>query len=147
MPIEDEPRDDESGARETRRRRDEGDDYDQERRSRRRRDDDDDFDDRPRRRPPPPSDVEATDFLIPTNVSAWSMAACYFGLFSCFIPFVGLLMALIALPCGIKALRQRNKKASTYGAVTGDIRAVIGIICSSLTLLGHLILIIAIASK
>ena len=66
------------------------------------------------------------------------MAACYFGLFSCFIPVLGLLMALIALPCGIRALRRRKKK-STYGSVTGDIRAVIGIVCSSLTLLGYLV--------
>jgi hypothetical protein len=35
------------------------------------------------------------------------------------------------------ALRRR-KKAATYGAVTSDIRAVIGIVLSSLTLLGHL---------
>jgi uncharacterized membrane protein YfcA len=76
------------------------------------------------------------------------MAACYFGLFSCFLPFLGLLMALIALPCGIKALRQRKKKADSYGSVTGDIRAVIGIICSSLTIIGHAIMVVAmIASK
>jgi len=53
---------------------------DDEPRPRRRDPDDDDYDDRPRRRRPP--DVEATDFLIPTGVSAYSMAACYFGLFS-----------------------------------------------------------------
>jgi hypothetical protein len=101
---------------------------------RRRRHEDDDYDDRPRRRRP--DEIEATDFLIPTNVSAASMAACYLGLFSCFLPFLGFLMALIALPCGIVALRRR-KKSSSYGAVTGDIRAVVGIICSSLTILTH----------
>ena len=114
-------------------------DEDDRRRRLRRRDPDDidEDEDRPRRRRREP-EFEATDILIPTGVSAYSMAACYFGLFSCFIPVLGLLMALIALPCGIRALRRRKKK-STYGSVTGDIRAVIGIVCSSLTLLGYLV--------
>lgn len=119
------------------------DDEDRPRRPRRRHPDDED-DDRPRRRPKEP-EFEATDILIPTGVSAYSMAACYFGLFSRFIPVVGLLMALIALPCGIVALRRRKKKTS-YGSVTGDIRAVIGIVCSSLTLLGYLIFAVLIAA-
>jgi len=110
----------------------------------RRRDPDDVDDDRPRRRPREP-EFEATDILIPTGVSAYSMAACYFGLFSCFIPVLGLLMALIALPCGFAALRRRKKK-TTYGSVTGDIRAVIGIVCSSLTLLGYLVFAVLIAA-
>lgn len=109
---------------------------DDHRRRLRRRDPDAEDDDRPRR-PRRQDEFEATDILIPTGVSAYSMAACYFGLFSCFIPLLGLLMALIALPCGIVALKKRKKKA-TYGSVTGDIRAIIGIICSSLTLLGYL---------
>ena len=104
----------------------------------------DDRADRPRARRREP-EFEATDILIPTGVSAYSMAACYFGLFSCFIPLLGLLMALIALPCGIMALRRRKKKA-TYGAITGDIRAVIGIVCSSLTLVGYLVLAILIGT-
>ena len=48
------------------------------------------------------------------------MAACYFGIFSCFLPLIGFVMALIALPCGIVALRRR-KKGTDYGAITGDI--------------------------
>ena len=102
---------------------------------RRRHQEDDDYDDRPRRRRKP--EIEATDFLIPTNVSAASMAACYFGIFSCFLPLLGFRMAMIALPCGIVALRRR-KKDNSYGAVTGDIRAVVGVISSSLTILAHL---------
>jgi hypothetical protein len=117
---------------------------DEPRRPRRRDGEDDDFDDRPRRRRPP--EVDATDFLIPTGVSAYSMAACYFGLFSCFIPVLGLLMAIVALPCGVVALRRRKKRASNYGSVTGDIRAVVGIVCSSLTLLGYLVLGVLIAA-
>jgi hypothetical protein len=119
MPHQDDPRDDDRGRRETRRRRDEGDDYD----------------DRPRRRPPEPG-VEATDFLIPTNVSGWSMAACYIGLVSCFLPVIGVVIGIVALICGIVALRRR-KKAASYGAVTSDIRAVVGMILGSLTVLSH----------
>jgi hypothetical protein len=111
------------------------------RRSRRREPDDFEDEERPRPRRKREADFEATEMLIPTGVSAYSMAACYFGLFSCFIPVLGLLMALIALPCGIAALKRRKKKA-TYGAVTGDIRAVVGIVCSSLTLLGYLAILI-----
>lgn len=103
----------------------------------RRRDERDDYDERPRRRHEP--EIGATDFLIPTDVSVYSMAACYLGLFSCFIPLLGLLMALVGLLCGIKALRQRKKRAATYGAVTGDIRAILGVICSTITLLAYLV--------
>src|SRR3954469_21441220 len=120
------------------------DDDEPRRRPRRRDPEEDEDDDRPRRRRPP--EVEATDFLIPTGVSAYSMAACYFGLFSCFIPVLGLLMAIIALPCGIAALRRRKKRASTYGSVTGDIRAVVGIVCSSLTIVGYLVVGVLIAA-
>ena len=109
-------------------------DDDRDDRPARRRDRDDD--DRPRGRQRP-REFEATDILVPTNVSAASMAACYFGLFSCFIPVLGFVMALIALPCGIIALRRRKKGSSDYGAVTGDIRAVLGVITSSLTILVH----------
>jgi len=45
-------------------------------------------------------------------------------------------LALIALVCGIVPLRRR-KKTGTYGAVTSDSRAIVGIVLSSLTLLNH----------
>lgn len=120
---EDEPR---------RRRRDHDDEYDD--RPRRRRDADDEYDEPPRRRREP--SIEATDFLIPTNVSGYSIASCYLGLISC-IPLIGLLFAIIALVCGIIALRRR-KKTGSYGAVTSDARAVIGIVLSSISLIGNL---------
>ena len=102
----------------------------------RRRDERDGYDERPRRRREP--EIGATDFLIPTNVSRYSLAACYLGLFSCVFPLVGFLMAIVAVLCGIKALRQRKKRAESYGAVTGDIRAVLGVVCGSLTILAYL---------
>jgi hypothetical protein len=100
---------------------------DEEPRPRRRRDPDDE-DDRPRRRREEP-EFEATDILIPTGVSGYSIAACYLGLVSC-LPVVGLFFGIIALICGIIALRQRKKKCApgSYGAVTSDMRAIIGIV-------------------
>ena len=113
-------------------------DLDDDRRRRlRHRDRDDEFDERPRRRREPESEIQPTDFLIPTGVSAASMAACYFGIFSCVMPLIGIPMAMIALPCGIVALRRKKRKKSSYGSVTGDVRAIIGVICSSLTLIGY----------
>lgn len=80
------------------------------------------------------SSVQPTDFLIPTNVSGWSLAACYFGLIGLCLPFIGLVFAFPALICGIIALRRR-RKALSYGSVTSDIRAVLGVVFSSLAIL------------
>ena len=90
-----------------------------------------DEDDQPRRRREP--EFEATDILIPTNVSGYSIAACYLGLISC-LPLVGLVTGIIAIVCGIVALRRRKKSKApdSYGAVTGDIRAILGIVLGSL---------------
>ena len=113
------------------------DDEDDRRRRPRRRDPDDESENRPRRPRRREPEFEATDILIPTGVSGYSIAACYIGLVSCFLPVLGLLFALVAIVCGVIALRRR-KKGATYGAVTGDIRAVVGIILGSLTLLVHI---------
>jgi hypothetical protein len=78
--------------------------------------------------------TEATDFLIPTNVSGWSLAACYCGLIGFCLPLLGLPFALTGVVCGIVALRRRRKAAS-YGAVTSDIRAVLGLILGGLGVL------------
>src|SRR5579883_320273 len=117
---------------------DEEDDDDRPRRRRRRDtddDDDDDDDDRPRRRRPS-ADVDPVGFIVPTDVSAWSIISCYAGLIGFCLPFVGILFAIPGLICGIVALRRR-KKAASYGAVTSDVRAVIGVVLSSLSLLGN----------
>jgi hypothetical protein len=102
---------------------------------RRRRFEDEDEDFRPRRRRPREETTEATDFLIPTNVSGWAIASCYLGLIGFCIPFVGLLFAVPALIFGIIALR-KPKRASTYGGVTSNVRAIIGVVLSSLSILG-----------
>jgi hypothetical protein len=99
-----------------------------------------DEDDRPRRRPGAEPEFEATDILIPTGVSGYSIAACYLGLVSCFLPVAGLVFGTIALVCGIIALRKRkqNRKSGSYGAVTSDIRAVIGVVLGALAALINL---------
>ncbi len=105
-----------------------------------RRRDPDDEDDRPRRRRREEPEFEATDILIPTGVSGYSIAACYLGLVSCFLPVVGLLLGVIALACGIIALRQRKKRRAqgSYGAVTSDMRAIIGVVLGGLATLVNL---------
>lgn len=145
-PKPDEPapprRDD--GERGERARRDDRDERDRdERRPRRRRDEEDDYDDRPRRprRRDDRDEFEATDLIIPTNVSVWSMLACYLGIFGCLIPFLGFFMGILAIIFGFVAFKKKKKRDS-YGAVTGDIRAVVGIICGALTIIGYLVVIV-----
>jgi hypothetical protein len=107
---------------------------------------DDDHDDR---RPLPierrrSDDIEAVDFIVPTNVSAWSILACYLGLIGFCLPIVGLVFTIPAVIFGVVALRQRNKrkKSGTYGAVTSDIRAIIGLVLGSLGTVGWATLLI-----
>jgi hypothetical protein len=116
---------------------DDPDDEDRRRRLRRRDPDADAPEERRRRPPRREQEFEATEILIPTGVSGYSIAACYIGLVSCFLPVIGLVFALVAVVCGAIALRRR-KKTGTYGAVTGDIRAVVGIVLGSVTLLVHI---------
>ena len=111
-------------------------------RRRRRDDDDDEDDDRPRRRRRESDDVDPVGFIVPTDVSAWSLIACYAGLIGCVIPF----FAVPGLICGIVALRRR-RKASSYGSVTSDIRAVIGVVLSGLTLLGWAVILTLMAAN
>src|SRR5262249_32778137 len=68
---------------------------------------------------------DPVQFIVPTNVSVWSLIACYAGLIGMCLPVIGLVFAIPAFICGIVALRKR-KKAATYSAVTSDIRAVMG---------------------
>jgi hypothetical protein len=109
-------------------------------------DDDDDARPRPKRRKKS-SDVEAVDFIIPTNVSVWSILSCYLGLIGFCLPLVGLVFAIPAVIFGIIALRRR-KKATSYGAVTSDIRAIIGLVLGGLgTLIGIIVLILLITGR
>jgi hypothetical protein len=103
----------------------------------------DEEEDRPRKRHS--GDVEAVDFIIPTNVSGWSIASCYMGLIGLCLPFVGLIFSIPALIFGIIALKKR-RRATSYGAVTSDIRAIVGIVLSTLSILLYTTLFILIAT-
>jgi hypothetical protein len=100
----------------------------------------------PRRSKRKSSDVEATEFIVPTNVSIWSILSCYLGLIGFCLPVVGLVFAIPAVIFGIMGLRRR-KKTGSYGAVTSDIRAIIGLVLGGLgTLIGITLLVIMIAT-
>lgn len=96
---------------------------------------------------PPGSDqFEATDLLIPRGVSTWSMAACYLGLIGMCLPVVGFPLALFALICSIVAITRR-KKSGSYGAVTGDIRAIVGLVFGLIGTVGWGIVLIMMAAS
>ena len=131
------------------------DDEDERPRRRRRRRDDDDYDDededdeRPRRRRRRREDSFADhpeNLIVPLDVSGWSVAAFFCGIIGCF-PILGVPVAIAALVLGIIALKRR-KKGSSYGKITGDMRAVIGLILATTSLLLHLAaLIVGLAQK
>jgi hypothetical protein len=113
-----------------------------------RRDEEDDYDDEddvPRRRRIRKDDgVEPSDFLVPTNVSGWAIASCYMGLVGLLFPLIGLLFAVPAFLFGIIAVT-RPKRGGSYGAVTSNVRAVIGLVLSGIAILlwGGVLLLIA----
>src|SRR5207302_3932283 len=78
---------------------------------------------------------EARQLLVPTNVSAWALGSCYMGFVGFCLPFAGLLFAIPGLICGIVAL-SHWRRARSYGAATSNARAVIGIVLSSLAIIG-----------
>ena len=114
-------------------------------RARRRRDDDEDDEDwdRPIGARHREQALDAADLFVPTNVSPWAIASCYFGLIGFCIPIAGLVFSIPAFICGIIAIRKR-KTGQTYGAVTSNIRAIIGLVLSTLSILisGGLLLVI-----
>jgi hypothetical protein len=73
--------------------------------------------------------MDPSELIVPTDVSGWSIVACYAGLIGLVLPC----FAIPALICGIIALRKR-KKSRSYGSVTSDIRAIIGPVLSSLAI-------------
>jgi hypothetical protein len=81
-----------------------------------------------------PRHDDPVQFLVPTNVSACSIIACYAGFVGMCMPFFGLVFAIPAFVCAIVALRRRRKTVS-YGSVTSDIRAILGLVFSSIGLL------------
>jgi hypothetical protein len=90
---------------------------------------------RPTRRPQLRPAADGTQLLIPTGVSGWAIASCYLGLLGFCIPFIGIAFALPAIICGIIAV-SKPAKGGDYGAVTSNVRAVIGLVLGGLGLIG-----------
>jgi hypothetical protein len=76
--------------------------------------------------------------LAPINQSGWAIASSYMALFSC-IPLVGLLFSVAAVVMGVWALQNINRNRR----LGGKVRAYFGIVVGSLTVLGNLLLVLA----
>ena len=85
--------------------------------------DDDDYDDDRR-------GGDATDFVVPTNVSVWSLLAGYAGLFGCLFPGLGLLGVVFGL-MGLKQAKRKPRKGG-YGSATSDVRAWVGVVLGTI---------------
>lgn len=69
---------------------------------------------------------------VPTNVSGWSLASCYVGLVSVFLPILGALTGLLAVLFGVVALATR-KAPGIESEQTRDVRAVLGIVAGTIS--------------
>lgn len=78
----------------------------------------------------PADDIGVADFLVPRKVSGFSVAAFFFGLIGLF-PLIGFFFAVPGLIFAIIALL-RKRQGVTYGSVTSDIRAVLGLIMAGI---------------
>ena len=74
-----------------------------------------------RRVPPVDRPVQAEDFIIPRNVSLWSMLACYIGLLGCILPVIGIPFSVLAIVFAIIALRnaERVRPTGQLPAISG----------------------------
>ena len=79
--------------------------------------------------PPAPADrpVQPEDFLVPRNVSIWSMLAFYIGFLSCIIPYAGFFLGIAVIGFAVTALCRRRRNTS-YGEVSSDLRGVFGLL-------------------
>jgi hypothetical protein len=128
------------------------DDDDRPRKKRPSRDDDDDDDDRPRKRRRRDEDEQEDDddlgnsplgAVVPLGTSIWALASFYLALVSCVVPLP--LLGLIAVVLGAVSFFRQNHKAS-YGSITGNIRAVLGIVIGLFTMVGSTVFLIMLMS-
>jgi hypothetical protein len=121
-------------------------DEDRPRKKRRPDDDEDEDDDRPRRKRKIAKDDDDDDLgnsplsaIVPVGGSIWALGSFYLALLSCIIPFP--LLGLFAIGLGILALFTHKHKAS-YGSLTGNMRAILGILIGFVTMIGSSILLV-----
>ena len=94
---------------------------DEDRPRKKRRDDDDDLGNSP------------LSAIVPVGGSIWALGSFYLALLSCLVPIP--LLGLIAIGLGVLAFVTHKQKAS-YGSMTGNIRAVLGILIGFVTMIG-----------
>jgi len=88
--------------------------------------------------PPLPPGAQAEDStggIIPYK-NPRALVSYYTGIFS-LIPLMGFILGCIAVPLGISGLKYRKLNPMSRGGV----HAWVGIVCGSLSLLGHLLII------
>jgi hypothetical protein len=76
--------------------------------------------------------------VVPLGVSVWALLSLYSSLLSCVVPGLGLLGILF----GVIAFATAKHKA-TYGSISGNMRAVLGIVIGLGTVVIHIIALIA----
>jgi|GEM_PF-2828430 len=81
----------------------------------------------------------ALGLVVPVNTSIWAIAAGYLGLLS---PIFFCLPAPFAIFCGIMALVELRRKPGTRGHV----RAIVGIVLGSISLVGLVLMLVAMAA-
>jgi hypothetical protein len=81
-------------------------------------------------------------WLVPIGRSGWAIAAGYMGLFSCF-PFVGIIFGPAAIACGVLALAEVKRKPG----LSGQGRAIFGIIVGSLCFVFNLLMLLVILAS
>ena len=85
--------------------------------------------------PPAAGHDPALGMVVPINTSIWAIAAGYLGLLS---PIFLCLPAPIAIFCGVMALLELRRKPG----MRGQVRAIVGIVLGSLSLVGLALMIL-----
>jgi Domain of unknown function (DUF4190) len=85
---------------------------------------------------------EGLKWLLPISRSGWAIAAGYLGLFA-IVPVLGLIFGLLAILCGVLGIREMKRKPR----LSGQGRAIFGIIMGSLSFILHVIAIVGIVAS
>jgi hypothetical protein len=106
----------------------------------------DEEDERPRKKRRDADEEDGSDIgssplsaVVPVGGSIWALLSFYIALLSCVVPLP--LLGLIAVILGGVAFMTHKHKAS-YGSITGNMRAVLGIVIGLFTMVGSTIIVI-----
>jgi hypothetical protein len=106
--------------------------------------DDEEEEERPRKRKRRDADEEESadigssplSAVVPVGGSIWALLSFWIALLSCVVPLP--LLGLIAVILGVVAFLTHKSKAS-YGSITGNMRAILGIVIGLFTMIGSTI--------